>query len=78
MSRSSSLICRIANGDGRALPFSHRLIVGNVTPSLAANLSWVSPSLFLISHIASAKSCCRFTKDAPSSYILNTPRPDKQ
>lgn len=42
-SRSKSSICLSASGDGLARPFSHRLMVGKVTPSLAANISWVSP-----------------------------------
>lgn len=41
--RSKSSICFIARGDGLARPFSQRLMVGKVTPSLAANFSWVSP-----------------------------------
>jgi len=40
--RSSSIFC-MARGDGRARPFSHRLMVGNVTPRRAANFSWVRP-----------------------------------
>ena len=43
MLRSSSSICFNARGDGLARPFSQRLIVGKVTPSLAANFSWVRP-----------------------------------
>jgi hypothetical protein len=39
MLRSSASIFSMASGDGRARPFSQRLMVGNVTPSLAANFS---------------------------------------
>jgi hypothetical protein len=37
MLRSSSSIFCMAKGDGLARPFSQRLIVGKVTPSLAAS-----------------------------------------
>ena len=51
ISEMSSRMLRTANGDGRVLPFSHLLIVGNVTPNLAANFSWVRPRRHRVSRI---------------------------
>lgn len=47
---------RIASGEGFVLPFSHRLIVGSVTPSFAANFSCVSPRRARTSRINAAGS----------------------
>src|SRR3712207_5835999 len=38
-----AVIFFMASGEGLACLFSQRFTVGNVTPSLAANFSWVSP-----------------------------------
>jgi len=35
----------MASGDGQPRPFSHRFTVDQVTPTFAANCSWVNPSL---------------------------------
>ncbi len=52
----SSSICRIASGEGLLMPLSHRLTIEKMTPTLAANCSWVRPSLERKSLIFLAKS----------------------
>ena len=46
----------MANGEGLLLPLSQRFTVEKVTPTLAANCSWVKPSLERSSLIFLAKS----------------------
>ena len=52
---NSRSLC-MANGEGFVRPFSQRLIVGSVTPSLAANFSWVSSRCVRTARIAVARS----------------------
>ena len=47
---------RRASGEGLLLPDSHLFTVENVTPTLAANCSWVSPNLACNSMIIFATS----------------------
>ena len=53
--RICSILCS-ASGDGIERPFSQRLIVGNETPSLAANFSCVRPSRVRSSLISPVQS----------------------